>query len=164
MWQFFFGENRKIWNQISTIHMLRKTIDLTSSSSFALLFEHKLIFHLDSRSFSVQIISNKVSSHRGNFKNPGKQSGRSWTTILLERSRLHSIDPSLSQEYCQQRIWSYGFVKICGKSDSELIFLRSRKSMKNRKLIIYLQFNKFRIVKYLNRNFIEVCILEFSFS
>lgn len=89
MWQFFSSENRKIWNQISTIRMLRKTINLTSLSSFALLFEHKLIFHLDSRSSSVQIISNKVSSHWGNFKNPGKQSGRNRTTILLGRSRLY---------------------------------------------------------------------------
>lgn len=89
MWQFFSSENRKIWNQISTIRTLRKTINLTSLSSFALLFEHKLIFHLDSRSSSVQIISNKVSSHWGNFKNPGKQSGRNRTTILLGRSRLY---------------------------------------------------------------------------
>lgn len=145
MWQFFSGENRKIWNQFSTIRMVRKTINLTSSSSFALLFEHKLIFHLDSRSSSVQIISNKVSSHWGNFKNPGKQSGRSRTNYTIRTIQIISIDSSLSQEYCQRRIWSYGFVKICGKSDREFIFFTiKRKSTKNRKLIYYLQFNNFQ--------------------
>lgn len=143
MWQFFSGENRKIWNQFSTIRMVRKTINLTSSSSFALLFEHKLIFHLDSRSSSVQIISNKVSSHRGNFKNPGKQSGRSRTTILLGRSRLYPSILLSPKNIANEVFDSMDSWKSVENLIGNSFFLRSRKSMKNRKLIYYLQFNNF---------------------